>query len=794
MTFQEYAQNLQKTMKYFISLKQLQEKSGQKETKYDKQLSNRVQAVKKEFELLANEKELALKKIVIMSGKNLDQSIYDIIDLDKKPFNEKFLLFATRYKQYHNMVTYIAENMKEARLQELSTKLMPLLQKANAILSQLQQGQEASINQIITAEMPPLTREIVLGIDENTFNEKLKTLFLLVQEVLEKEKKFKEFSRNAKKTKEHNWPIYSSYKIKQYQTLFNYLNTLDQTITPLPVIEIRDEKRNLVIEDTEVDFQDMIIKFKKLTGVPKGKYSLSYSFELNKQIISDNVEWCNENLEWNYMKKFSRGPDIKQLDNQIHTRTININIFKKGTLFGQDEYGRISIPLLELATKSSINKSIQVQHKKDTFDLHFEVKLRICTQMFTPINIRSLIIIKQYQPFDANNDLQIFLDSKIPEKYRIQSNQTQISQKQTQQQDQFADNIVPKLQYLTRDDTSKSYAVFNNLQDSMIPEGLTKQEVLFPEDFKITFCSSYINQMQDILKELPMYYTRLGKFQDRKFANTQIEEAMGKMFDLETLPGKVESGKVTLNQIYTYYCDAIIKDRLRIELYIKLGLYDWASFCLARRQLLIQDMIDNEWDIEDVKEIDVKSIIQKIKNTQNKGEELKKIMAYIKPQITFLKRGGEFRETAILKQITEEMLPQGLTMKQALNPEDLDYNYCMSYLEKMTDQQAKAQAFFAKNGLKEEKIKAKALQENAYKSLYGLQNKMQSGQLDAEEIMDFYSDGIVLDRLRIQLYMKVKLYEWVGFCLEKRNIYISDMKENEFQIKDVENIDLAKYI
>ncbi|KAL4494632.1 hypothetical protein ABPG72_004534 [Tetrahymena utriculariae] len=782
-------------MKYFILLKQQQEKSGQKETKYDKQLANRIQAVKKEFELLANEKEIALKKIAILSGKNLDQSIYDIIDLDKKPYNEKFLLFATRYKQYHNMITYIAENMKEARLQELQTKLMPLIQRANGILSQLQQGQEVSINQIITAEMPPLTRETVLGIDENTFNQKLKTLFLLVQEVLEKENKFKEFSRNAKKTKENNWPVYSQFKIKQYQALFKYLNTIDQTITPLPIIEVKEEKRNLVLEDSEVDFQDMIIKFKKLTGVPKGKYSLSYSFELNKQIISDDVEWCNENLEWNYLKKFSRGSDIKQLDNQIHTRTINVNIFKKGTLFGQDEYGRISIPLLDLATKSSINKTIQVQHKKDTFDLHFEVKLRICTEIFTPISIRSIIIIKQYQPFEVNNDLQIFLDSKIPEKYRIQANQTQKSQKQEQkQQDQFGDNIVPKLQYLTRDDTSKSYAIFNNLQDSMIPEGLTKQEVLFPEDFKITFCSSYINQMQDILKELSKYYTSIGKFQDRKFANTQIEEAMGQMFHLETLPSKVESGQVTLNQIYTYYCDAIVKDRLRIELYIKLGLYDWASFCLARRQLLVQDMIDNEWEIEDVKEIDIKSIIQKIKNTQNKGEELKKIMAYIKPQITFLKRGGEFREAAILAQLTEEMLPQGLTMKQALNPEDLDYNYCMSYLEKMTDEQAKAQAFFAKNGLKEEKTKAKALQENAFKCFYGLRNKMQSGQLDVEEITDFYNDGIVKDRLRIQLYMRLKLYEWVGFCLEKRKIYIQDMKENDFQIKDVENIDLAKCI
>lgn len=78
----------------------------------------------------------------------------------------------------------------------------------------------------------------------------------------------------------------------------------------------------------------MVVKFKKLIGCPKGKYMMNFSFELNKAIISDSTDFCNENLEWNYMKKFSRGPDAKNLDNLIHTKTISVNIFKKGMLFG----------------------------------------------------------------------------------------------------------------------------------------------------------------------------------------------------------------------------------------------------------------------------------------------------------------------------------------------------------------------------------------------------------------------------------------------------------------------------
>lgn len=80
---------------------------------------------------------------------------------------------------------------------------------------------------------------------------------------------------------------------------------------PLPIIEVKEEKRNLILEDKDVDFQDMIVSFKKLTGCPKGKYSLNFSFELNKVIISDSTDLCNGDNEWNYTKKYSRGPDVK---------------------------------------------------------------------------------------------------------------------------------------------------------------------------------------------------------------------------------------------------------------------------------------------------------------------------------------------------------------------------------------------------------------------------------------------------------------------------------------------------
>lgn len=59
---------------------------------------------------------------------------------------------------------------------------------------------------------------------------------------------------------------------------------------------------------------------------------------------------------------------------------------------------------------------------------------------------------------------------------------------------------------------------------------------------------------------------------------------------------------------------------------------------------------------------------------------------------------------------------------------------------------------------------------------------VEEDRINPDDIFRFYQEGIVKDRLRIYFYVSIKLYEWAGFCLEKRNIYIQEMKENEFPI------------
>lgn len=64
----------------------------------------------------------------------------------------------------------------------------------------------------------------------------------------------------------------------------------------------------MLFEDKDIDFNTMVVSFKKLTGCPKGKYKMNFSFELNKTIVNECLDFCDENsLEWNYTKKFSRG-------------------------------------------------------------------------------------------------------------------------------------------------------------------------------------------------------------------------------------------------------------------------------------------------------------------------------------------------------------------------------------------------------------------------------------------------------------------------------------------------------
>ena len=45
-------------------------------------------------------------------------------------------------------------------------------------------------------------------------------------------------------------------------------------------------------------------------------------------------------------------------------------------------------------------------------------------------------------------------------------------------------------------------------------------------------------------------------------------------------------------------------------------------------------MVDNEWDIEDVKEIDINAIFQKIQQSSSQKERETKIIEAIVPEIT----------------------------------------------------------------------------------------------------------------------------------------------------------------
>lgn len=103
---------------------------------------------------------------------------------------------------------------------------------------------------------------------------------------------------------------------------------------------------------------------------------------------------------------------------------------------------------------------------------------------------------------------------------------------------------------------------------------------------------------------------------------------------------RVESGSISVDDIYTYYCEAIVRDRLRIEAYLQLGLEEWAAFTIARRQILIADMKENEWEISDVEVVDVKETLSKLTNNSMKRQAL----AAIKPKMAVSKPSSSPRQ------------------------------------------------------------------------------------------------------------------------------------------------------
>lgn len=86
----------------------------------------------------------------------------------------------------------------------------------------------------------------------------------------------------------------------------------------------------------------------------------------------------------------------------------------------------------------------------------------------------------------------------------------------------------------------------------------------------------------------------------------------------ESFMPKVESGTITLDQVYSQYCETIVKDRLRIKAYLQIGLQEWAAFLLAKRSIYIEDMRENEWEIEDVVDINVEELLSSVSSVELK--------------------------------------------------------------------------------------------------------------------------------------------------------------------------------
>lgn len=49
---------------------------------------------------------------------------------DSKPLKERVEILLRRHKQYHNLATYLAQNMKQEKGNDIQNLWMPLLQKS----------------------------------------------------------------------------------------------------------------------------------------------------------------------------------------------------------------------------------------------------------------------------------------------------------------------------------------------------------------------------------------------------------------------------------------------------------------------------------------------------------------------------------------------------------------------------------------------------------------------------------------------------------------------------------------
>lgn len=67
----------------------------------------------------------------------------------------------------------------------------------------------------------------------------------------------------------------------------------DKPWVPLPIYEIEEIKRELVLINKDIENNTLFVKFKRFLNI-SGKIQIAWSLDINGKIISEKTDFCDD--------------------------------------------------------------------------------------------------------------------------------------------------------------------------------------------------------------------------------------------------------------------------------------------------------------------------------------------------------------------------------------------------------------------------------------------------------------------------------------------------------------------
>ena len=257
--------------------------------------------------------------------------------------------------------------MKERKEKEnlLNNSLIPKLQQGKNIVESLIKNENIKLAPLLASDFQEITPEVFHG--DSDYMSQLQTLRSKLEAAIEEETNYyntifdiSKFKAKADDSKRKKIEYEKNLKIVE--------GIINDPWTPIPLYQIIQESRVMVIDNKDLEHTDMKISFKQFLNCPHKNCYLSYFIEINGKSNKELTEPADDHYTLRYEKIFKIGESRKNIDKELYKKSINVLVLRK-KFFGTEEVGNGYIELKDLLTNNRLEGKLQINSKDKSFSL-----------------------------------------------------------------------------------------------------------------------------------------------------------------------------------------------------------------------------------------------------------------------------------------------------------------------------------------------------------------------------------------------------------------------------------------